>query len=198
VAGAAFLALAVLAGIGSAMLAWSQVRRAAAPTGGDPAALAVALKRFPVAERLHELHRRALPGSWEHDLAAEALAAPGEPARVAAVNLALSEVEHALTQGAMWPRTGIRIALLCAGVLAFAAYLSDTSQIKWSLCIVGIGAVAALTCVEAARSALRHAERQRQAIDELVAAAFGDIPREAKDDAARHGTSAIAQRRRRR
>jgi hypothetical protein len=196
VAGFVFLALAVLAGAGSAVLAWSQVRRAAAPTGGDPAALALALKRLPVEERLRELHRRAPPGTWEHDLAAEALATEGETGRVAVVNMALSEVEHALTRGAAWPRTGIRIALLGAGFFAFAAYLSDQDQIKWPLCIVGIGAVAALTCVEAARSAERHATSQRRAIDELVAAAFGEVGRETRGDAARQGASTVQKRRR--
>jgi hypothetical protein len=173
-----FLALAILAGVASAALAWSQVRRAAAPTGGDPAALALALKRIPPAERLRELHRRAPPGSWEAELAAEALAAETDAGRVAVVNLALSEVEHTLSRGASWPRTGIRIALLGAGFFAFAAYLSDRDQIKWPLCIVGVGVVAALSCVEAARSAERHATNQRRAIDDLVAATFGDTGRE--------------------
>jgi hypothetical protein len=160
------------------VLAWSQARRAAAPTGGDPAALALALKRVPQAERLRELHRRAPPGSWEAELAAEALAAQTETGRVAAVNLALSEVEHTLSRGAAWPRTGIRIALLGAGFFAFAAYLYDQDQFKWSLGIVGIGVVAALSCVEASRSAERHATKQRRAIDDLVAATFGDLDRE--------------------
>jgi hypothetical protein len=198
VAGVVFLALAVLAGVGSAVLAWSQARRAASPTGGDPAALAVVLKRFPVEMRLSELLWRAPPGSWEHDLAAEALAAPDDDGQVAAVNLALSEVEHALNRGAAWPRTGTRIALLSAGFMAFAAYLSDRSQIKWSLCIVGTGAVTALTCIEAARSARRNAESQRRAIDELVTATFGEAAREEKGDAARHGVARAPQKRRRR
>jgi hypothetical protein len=192
-----YLALAILADVGSAVLAWSQVRRAAAPTGGNPAALALALKRVPASERLSELHRRAPPGSWEAELAAEALAAQSEAGRVAVVNLALSEVEHTLSRGAAWPRTGIRIALLGAGLFAFAAYLTDRDQLKWSLCIVGIGVVAALSCVEAGRSAQRHATNQRRAIDDLVAAAFGEA-REGAADAARPGASRNVPKRRRR
>jgi hypothetical protein len=136
--------------------------------------LALALKRLPARERLEGLLHRAGPGSWEHELAAEALAAGTQDARVAVVNVALAEAEHSLTRGAEWPRAGIRIALLGNALLAFAAYLSSGSQIKWSLSIAALGAVAALTCVEAGRSARRNADRQRRAIDDLVTVVFGD------------------------
>jgi hypothetical protein len=179
---AVYLALAVVVGLGSAALAWSQARRTAAPTGGDPAALAKALKRVPVGERLAELQRRTAPGTWEHELAVDALAAPDESARVAAVNLALAEVEHTLTMGAGWPRAGVRIALLGAAFLAFAAYVGGNGQVQAPLVIVAVGALAALTSVEAGRSAERNAARQRVAIDELIAAALGD-PLEAADRA---------------
>ena len=171
------VALAVIVGLGSAWLAWSQARRAAAPMGGDPAAVTLALKRLPVGDRLAELQRRAAPGTWQHELADEALAARDEAARVRAINLALSEVEHALTKGAGWPRAGVRIALLGAALLAFAAYIAGDGQVKGPLVIVAVGGIAALTCVEAGRSAQRNATRQRQAIDELVAAVLGDTLR---------------------
>jgi hypothetical protein len=174
VTGAVFLALAVIVGVGSAVLAWSQVCRATTPTKGDPAALAVALRRVPAGTRLRELQRRAERGSWEHELAVEALDTPDEPARVAVVNLALAEVEHRLSEGADWPRTSLRIALLGAALLAFIARIVDRDQSRWSLAILAVGGLAALSCLEARRSAERHAAKQRRAVDDLVAAVFSD------------------------
>lgn len=172
--GAVFFGLAVLVGVGSAALAWSQARRVAALTRADPAALALALKRIPVEKRLGELLRRAEPGSWEHELAAEVLAAPSDSAKLAAVNLALGDVEHALARGAGWPRAGVRIALLGDVLLGAVAYLADATQVRSSLGMAAIGVVSALTCIEAARSAERNAAKRRRGIDELVAATFGD------------------------
>jgi hypothetical protein len=178
VAGPVLLAIAVLLGLGAISLAWSQVRRAAAVRRGDTpvstAALARALKRLPSEERLGELARRAERGSWEHQLATEALAAPGGAAQVATVNLALADMEHTLTEGAGWPRSSVRIALLGTGLLAAAAYLADGEQIRWWLSIVAIGGVAGLACFEAGRRAEHHAAQRRRAVDDLVAAAFGD------------------------
>ncbi len=191
--GASFVALAAVVGLGAVALSWSQARRAAAPTGGDPTALALALRRLPVSERLGELLRRTSPGSWEHDLAAEALVAPDDAARIAAMNLALAEVEHALTEGGLWPRTGVRIALFGAALCGFAAYFADGGWSKRVLAILLIGAGAALACVEAGQRAARHATRQRRAIDELIGAVFADMP---KGDAAPR--RALAGRRRRR
>jgi hypothetical protein len=191
---AVFLALAVLVGAGSAALAWSQARRVAALSRGDPAALALALKRFPVEQRASELRNRAEPGSWEHELAAEVLAAPTDAAKVAAVNLALGEVEHALARGAGWPRASVRIALLGDVLLGAVAYLADATQVRSSFTMAGIGVVAALTCVEAARSAERNAAKRRRGIDELVAATFGDGLRAVETGPGRAG----AGRRRRR
>jgi hypothetical protein len=167
----------VIVGVASAALAWRQAQRAAAATGTDLTSLVASLRRVPAGERLTELHRRAEPGSWEHDLASEAVAAQSPDAQVGAVNLALSEADHALTHGADWPRSGIRIALLGAAFLAFAQYLFGSGELKWSLSIVAIGGVAALICVEAGRSARRSVLRQRRAIDDLVAVVFGDALR---------------------
>jgi hypothetical protein len=200
VGGGVFLGVAVGVGVGAAALSWAQARRAAAPTRGDPVALALALRRLPPSERLGELLRRARPGSWEHELAAEALSAPGEAARVSAMNLALAEVEHVLTRGAGWPGTGLRIALLGASLCAFAAYFAEGGRIQWSLSILGVGAVAALACVEAGRISARNAMRQRRAIDDLVAVAFGDAPSAsaATKPAGAAGRATAARRARRR
>ncbi len=175
--GAVFLGLAVVVGVGSAALGWQQARRAAMAVRGDTVSLALALEKLPQSERLAELDRRSQPGTWEHELATEALAAPEPGAQVAAVNLVLAEVEHALTSGAGWPRAGVRIALLGAALLAFLSFL-DGSPIQWSIGIIAVGATAALTCLEAGRSAARSATKQREAVDKLVAAVFGDSRRQ--------------------
>jgi hypothetical protein len=171
-----WVALAVVAGLGAAALAFRQARRAAAPTGNDTAALARALRRVPIGDRLAEVQRRAPAGTWEHELAAEVLAASGDDARVATVNLALAEIEHTLTEGAAWPRAGVRIALLAAGCLAFAAYISGEGALRGPLLVLAIGGVSALACFEAGRSAARSAARRREAVDALIAALFGAAP----------------------
>lgn len=191
-----FIALAALVGIGAAALAWTQARRAAAATGEDLAPLTLALKRVHVEERLGELLRRSTPGSWVHELATEALAAPNGSARVAVVNLAISDAEHALSRGAGWPGAALRIALLGAGLLTFAAYLYGDGELKAPLAVVGIGVVAAFTCVEAGRSARRNAERQRRAIDELVATAMGESPTPVEPPGTYRASPPVRRRRR--
>ena len=177
--GAVLFVLSLISGAGAAALGWSQARRAAGPVSGEElAALARALHRLPEADRVAELHRRTPPGSWEHDLAAEVLAADGEAAKLAAVNLALAEAEHEIGEGAGWPRTALRIALLGAAllaILALAAYLLDRGSTEWPLSILAVGGASALACSEAGRSAKRNAAVRRRAIDELVQAVFGDL-----------------------
>jgi hypothetical protein len=179
VAGAVLFTLALVSGTGAAALGWSQARRVAGPAQGeDPAALARALRRLPGEDRVAELHRRSMQGSWEHDLAAEVLAAEGQAAKLAAVNLALAEAEHELIEGAGWPRAAMRIALLSAALLALlalAAYLLDGGTVQWPLSILVIGGVSAVTCFEAGRSARRNVAARRRAIDDLVEAVFGDM-----------------------
>lgn len=171
-AGVVCLVLSVLLGAGCAALGWSQVRRILGVMRADPVALTVALKKVPAPDRAHELQRRTEPGTWEHELAESALAVPGEDAGIAAVNRALADIDHALSQGARWPSTALRLSLMGAGLLAVAAFVADPGQVKWPAAILASGGVAALTCVEAGRSAERNLERQRKAIDALVAVAF--------------------------
>jgi Flp pilus assembly protein TadB len=201
-----WVALAVVAGLGAATLAFRQAWRAAAPTGNDTAALARALRRVPIGDRLAEVQRRAPAGTWEHELAAEVLTANGDDARVATVNLALAEVEHTLTEGAGWPRAGVRIALLVAGCLAFAAYISGGGALQGPLVVLAIGGLSALVCFEAGKSAARSAARQREAIDELIATLFGSAAvtvapakppaQRAGDAASRHSVAGRRPRRR--
>jgi Flp pilus assembly protein TadB len=172
--GPVFLALAAVACVASAGLAWAQARRAATASGADLEKLAAALKRLPEGKRLEELQRRSQAETWEHDLAAEALAVP-VARRVAVVNLSLADAEHLLTRGAEWPRGGLRIALVTAILFAVVSYLSGQG-VTWSLGILAVGGAAALVCVEAGRSARRSVARQRAAIDRLVAVVFGEAP----------------------
>jgi hypothetical protein len=172
--GEVFFALGACVSVAAALLGWAQPRRAASATSTDLRALTLVLKPMPLGDRLAELERRAPPGTWEHDLAVDGRAA--SPAqRVAVVNMALADVEHALTRGEAWPRTGIRIALLGASFLGFAAFLGQ-APITWCLGIVGLGVAGALACVEARRSAERHVTKQREAVDQLIATVFGDLP----------------------
>jgi len=190
VAGPIFLALAVLVGVGSAALAWSQVRRTATLIKGDPAALSRALRRLPPKERVEEMRSRTEPGTWEHDLAEELRSISEESAQVAAVNAALSELERTLVEGADWPRSALRISLLGALLMAFGAYLVDPSQLRWALAIVATGGGAALLCVEAARAAKRNETRQRRVVDDLVAVVFGDRLPIAEPQKARNASAA--------
>lgn len=194
--GAIFLGVYAVAGVASGALAWSHVRRVSRAARGDLESLANGLKRVPAAERVAALRDRTTEGTFEHDLAVELLAAPSEDAKVAAVNLALADAEHALVETAAWPRTAIRIALLGAGICAFAAWVSDPDQARWALAVIGIGALAALSCAQAQKTGERLAERQRRAIDALVAAALA-LPPEARVPAPAGGAGERNKRRRR-
>jgi hypothetical protein len=184
---ALFVGLATVVGGGASALAWIQARRTASPDLEAVPALARALKLVPPHDRLLELRRRADPGSWEHELAGEALTV-ADGALIPTVNLALADLEHHLTARTSWPRAALRIALLGAALVACFAYL-DAGSVERSLGIVGVGAVAAILCHEAERTARRNAARQREAADALVATVFshldpldreGEAPRRAR------------------
>ena len=176
VRGFVFLLAACLLGAASGTLAWAHVRRVIAVLRADVDALALALKRVPAAERLMTLQERSAPGSWERDLAVDVLAASSEDAKVAAVNLALAEIEHALARSERWPAAAVRIALLGGGFLALLAKVVDPAQMRWTIAIAAASGLAAATCAQAARTGARHAERQRRAVDALVAAALALPP----------------------
>lgn len=174
--GAVFLGMAVAIGVASSALAWAHVRHVVAVLRVDANALAVSLKRTPSDERLRALLDRTDPGTFEHQLAAEALAAPHEDARVAAINDALSEIDHALASRSRWPSTALRIALFGAGLSTFLAYIAEPSVLRWPLSILVVGGVAALTCAQAGRTGERLVAGQRRAIDALVSAVFSLPP----------------------
>jgi hypothetical protein len=188
----------VLLALGYGALAYGHVRAVCAVTHGDTPALAKALGRLPAQDRVPALLERTAPGSWEHALAAEVLAAPDADARVGAVNLALADAEHALGRTAQWPRAAWRLCAVTGLILAVPAYRADRADLRWPIAILVTGGVAMLGCAELGRSGARHAERQRRAIDALVAAALA-IPEGRGASAAPGGPGkAPATRRRRR
>ena len=174
--GALLFALALIVAVASVTLASKHGRRALGLKRADLPALATTLERLPDTDRVAALLKNTEPGTWEHELAAEVLAAPDAEARVLSVNLALADVEHTLLGGAAWPPAALRIALLGTLFLAACAFLGDRGRPGWAMGIVGVGAVSALGCVEAGRAGTRRVERQRREIDALVGAAFA-LPR---------------------
>jgi len=168
------LGAALLLAVACVALAWSHVRGVLAVTRADAAALAIALKRVSAGKRLAALLERTAPGSWEHDLAQDVLAAPDEDARVRAANVALADLDHDLLRAAGWPRAALRIGLLGHALLALAAYLADRTRAPQIAAILVVGALTALACVEARRSGERAAVRQRRAVDALLGAVFSE------------------------
>ena len=166
--------LAAALSLFAAGLAWSHARRVAHVTSGEARALATALKRVAEESRAGELERRAPAGGFEHTIAAALRDAPDDAAKIAAVNDALLDVEHALRQGAGWPRAGIRIALSSGLLLGLITWLA-TGNLHAAVILVAVGAASALLCVEAGRSAARHAEAQRSDIDALITVLVGAL-----------------------
>ena len=194
--GAIFLAPALALGAACVALAWAHVRRVLGAARADLEARALALKRVPAGERVQALIDRSEPGSWEHELAVEVRAAPDEDAKVAAVNLALSEFAHALEQSDRWPATALRIALLGGGVLAFLAFVTEPGRLLWPLVVGAIAVFAAVICAQARRTGARHAERQRRAVVALVAATLALPPDAHPPSPARGGSSPLRRRHR--
>jgi hypothetical protein len=194
----AFLSvLAAALGLFAAGLAWTHARRVARVTSGEARALATALKRLPATSRASELERRAIPGSFEHVIATELQHAPDDAAKIAAINDALLDVEHALRQGASWPRAGIRIALAGGLLLGLSAWLA-TGNVRAAVIFVAIGGASALLCVEAGRSAARHTAAQRADIDALIGVVAGDLVDQAPPQGERRGAPGRRPSRRRR
>ncbi len=158
----------------AAGIAWKHARRVARLTSGETRSLVSSLKRVPEASRASELAQRARHGSFEHGIATELLGAPDDASRIAAVNDALLDAEHALRQGASWPRAGIRITLAGGLLLGLSAWLA-TGNLRAAVILVAVGGASSLFCIEAGRSAKRHAETQRVDIDALITVLVGRL-----------------------
>jgi Flp pilus assembly protein TadB len=189
--------LAAALSLFAAGLAWTHARRVARVTSGEARALANALKRVADESRASELERRAPAGSFEHTIAEALRDAPDDAAKIAAVNDALLDVEHALRQGAGWPRAGIRIALSSGLLLGLTTWLA-TGNLRAAVILVAVGGASALLCVEAGRSAARHAAAQRADIDALITVLVGGLADQAPPQGERRGASGRRPSRRRR
>lgn len=189
--------LAAALGLFASGLAWSHARRVAGLTLPGTRSLTASLKRMPEEARPAALEGRAPPGSWEHGVATELLHASDAAAKIAAVNDALLEVEHALRQGATWPQAGIRIALASGLMLGLTAWLA-TGNLRAAVILVAAGGISALLCVEAGRSAKRHAEAQRNDIDALITVVMGQLADQAPRPGERRGLAERRPSRRRR
>lgn len=171
---ALWIALALLTSGGCAVASWSHPARIAGLTSSDARALARTLRALPEEERLAELGRRSAAGSWERRFAHALLDAAGDRARIAAANDLLAEAEHRLEVGAGWPRAGVRLSAFGALLLAMLAFLSGAGA-SALVVIAGVGGAGALASALAGRAGRVEAERQRGAIDGLVAAAVGPL-----------------------
>jgi len=147
------------------------VRRAVTPTLAE---LLSSLRRTAPEQRLALLRARSPAGTWLRDLAEALLATPDEDTRVAALNDALIDLDHALRQGAAWPRSGLRLALASAGLCSVLAFvLGATSIVPW---LLGLGGIAAIVCARADRRARALADAQRRDVDALVLLLAGPLP----------------------
>jgi Flp pilus assembly protein TadB len=146
-------------------------------TATDARALARALRALPAEARLEELARRAPAESWERRFAEALREAEGERARVAAANELIAEAEHRIQLGAGWPAAATRLCALGALLITAAAYLAGAGPAVLGAVVV-IGAAGAMASAGAGRAGRAEAERQRGAIDALVAAAVGPLAEE--------------------
>lgn len=171
--GGALTAFAAVVSALSALLAWAQVRRVSTITSLDAASVARSLRRLPDDQRAPELARRSAAGSWEHSLATELVDAPGNGARIAAVNDAVAQIQLRLEERAGWPSAALRIAALSALLLAVIAIVVHRADAV--LPVLAIGGAGVVVALDAKRRAQRGAKAQREAIDALVAAVAGKL-----------------------
>ena len=178
-------------------IAWRHARRVARLTSGATRSLTASLKRVPEESRASELAQRAPPGSFEHSLAAELLHATDDASRIAAANDALLEAEHALRRGATWPRAGIRLALAGGLLFGLSAWLA-TGNLRAAVILVALGGASSLLCIEAGRSAKRHADAQRADIAALITVLLGRLVDQPPSPGEARGLSGRRPSRRRR
>ncbi|MCC6556863.1 MAG: hypothetical protein IT372_28240 [Polyangiaceae bacterium] len=192
---ALFIALSLVASGACAAASWGHCARIAALTGGDARVLARSLRALPGEARLAELLRRSRPGRWEHRLARAVLDAEGEPARVAAANDLLAEAAHRLEAGAAWPPAAVRLSAFAALLLATLSFLAGAGTVAL-VAVLAVGAAGAAASAAGGRSGRIAADRQREAIDALVAAAVGPLaPLDARAGEERRAPGRSAARR---
>lgn len=164
-----FIALAVVLDVACVVLASrraQQIEKMSVPSLRD---LVRELRKLAVEERPAELLRRAAEGTWEHRLAQEISDAPAGPARIAAANDLLSDVEHEIDVGKTWATAATRIALAGTCLLGVGAYLLGGGAIGLAgSLLVGFGGAG--FCFFSGERGREHAAGRREAFDALVSA----------------------------
>lgn len=181
-----FVLLSIALAVGCVMLSSRRARRIddmSVPALRD---LVRELRKLPVDERASELHRRAPEGTWEHRLATEVTDVPVGPARVAAANDVLFDLDHEIDIGKTWATSCVRIAIAGTGALGIGAYLLHGGPIALAGALL-IGFVGAAVSFWSGERGKERAAQRREAFDALVSAL---LPEEA--------ATARAQRARRR
>ncbi len=179
-----FLALACVLAVGCFLLASRRARRIDEMSVPSLRDLVRELRKLPVEERPADLLRQAADGTWEHRLAREVGDAPAGPARVAAANDVLFDLDHEIDVGKTWATAGVRIAVAGTGVIGLAAYLLHGGPIALAgaLLIGFVGGVASFTAGERGKE---RAASRREAFDALVSAMLPEEAAAARTQRAR-------------
>lgn len=165
----AFLVLAVALAIGCVALAGRRARRIDRMSVPLLRELVRELRKLPVDERPAELQRRAGEGTWEHRLAGEVLEAPAGPARVAAANDVLFDLDHEIDVGKTWATAATRLAVAGTGLLGLGAYLLHGGVLALAGSLL-IGFAGAGVCFFSGERGRERASSRREAFDALVSA----------------------------
>jgi hypothetical protein len=164
-----FVVLALVLSVACVVLAGRRARRIEQMSVPQLRELTRELRKLPVEERAGELLRRAGEGTWEHRLAQEMLEAKGGPARVAAANDVLFDVEHEIDVGKTWSTAAVRIALAGTCLLGLTAYLVRGGPMALAGALL-IGFAGAGVSFFAGERGKERATAIREAFDALVMA----------------------------
>ena len=113
---------------------------------------------------------RVADEAWTRELQDELDAAADERGKVAAVNEALSGVEHALERDRRLPAAASWLMLGGAAIVALLAWSWKTAGIIIVALVAGV-----MACVAARRAGRGRAERERGRVDQQVQALVGDL-----------------------
>jgi hypothetical protein len=179
-----FLALACALGVGCFLLASRRARRIDEMSVPSLRDFVRELRKLPVEGRPTEALQRAADGTWEHRLAQEIADAPPGPARVAAANDVLFDLDHEIDVGKTWASAGVRIAIAGTGVIGLAAYLLRGGPIALTGALL-IGFVGAVASFSAGERGKERAASRREAFDALVSALLPEDAATARTQRAR-------------
>lgn len=166
---ALFIALALALAVACVILSGrraQRIDRVSVPSLRD---LVRDLRKLPVEDRPAELLRRAAEETWERRLAQEVLDAPAGPARVAAANDVLFDLDHEIDVGKTWSTAAVRIALGGTCLLGLGAYLLSGGAIALAGALI-VGFAGAGASFFAGERGKERASARREAFDSLVSA----------------------------